>query len=56
MKWLTILIGMIIWGYINGFLAVIKLLTLGLQMMNAKQKLSERQSLQAGPVFYVLYH
>ncbi len=52
MKWLTILIGMIIWGiYKRIFLAVIKLLTLGLQMMNAKQKLSKRQSLQAGPVF-----
>lgn len=51
MKWLTILIGMIIWGYINGFFSSDKTANPWITDDERETKLSKRQSLQAGPVF-----
>ena len=51
MKWITILIGMIIWGYINGFFSSDKTANPWITDDERKQKLNRKQLLQAGLVF-----
>ena len=56
MKWIIVFIGMIVWGYINGFFSSDKTANPWITDDERETKIKQKRLRQAGPVFYVLYH
>ncbi|EEM94308.1 hypothetical protein bthur0013_43380 [Bacillus thuringiensis IBL 200] len=51
MKWIIVFIGMIVWGYINGFFSSDKTANPWITDDERETKIKKKQLRQAGPVF-----